>query len=697
MSKNNQRKSVFWPLFRLTLIFVIAQIGLIYFQGSFILSNNPALDFLQTQATQSNIIIWGWIEFAAAQILLYTLFILALWWLTRASAYFLSLQWSATRLLALVLFTFAIVFLLAANLYYYPNSIFSFFPAALGPKFGYLLSPRNVHTIMFVCGAFISIVTLMAIFGSIVWLFRHRTILSTLLLFAFAGAGYMLYLHEQKQTTTAIIKSKKPNVIIIGVDSLMPRTLTYFGAKQENMPTIDDWLKGATVFTHSLTPLARTSPAWASILTGDNPKLTNARYNLTDPKQLTITETIGHQLQKQGYYTIFATDDRQFNQVNEQFGFTKVIGVKQGLNNFLLSQVNDFPLSNLIINTSIGAWLFPYNYANRASAFSYYPQTFNDQLNKQITQLPQGQPLFMAVHFAMPHWPYYDASMPVKNIGNHPQLSSEQLYLQSLKIADTQVKSFLTSLKKQGLLDNTVVIMLSDHGNTFADVGDRITQQKNYLPNPALAPFRFYTKNLAYGHGVDVLTLPQNHTLLAVKYYNGQKQFVGRKKSIVSLIDITPTILDFLHIQSPYNMQGKSLLPLINTKQEFTTSRSLFLESGFSLPTILSATPKAEEVLDQGIKYYQVIPATGMVTVNPIYRDFIITGKNRAIINAPWMLAYYPNSDGPASLVLVNIKTRQWTTDMHSEFAKSSPVIALAMQLKRFYGDEINLPNLGHY
>lgn len=696
MTKNNQQKSVFWSLFRLTCVFIIAQVCLIYFQGSVILNNNPALDFLRTQATQSNILLWGWIEFAAAQILLYACFLLILWWLTRASAYFLSLQWSTTRLLALVLFAFTIIFLLAANLYYYPNSIFSFFPAALGPNLGSLLSPRNIHTIMFVSGAFLGIVSLMAIFGSIVWLFKHRTILSTLFLLAFAGAGYMLYLHEQKPTIVTMSKLKQPNVIIIGVDSLMPRTLTYFGAKQENMPTVDHWLKNATVFTHSLTPLARTSPAWASILTGDSPKLTNVRYNLTDSKQLTLTETIGHQLQKRGYYTVFATDDRQFNQINEQFGFTKIIGVTQGLNDFLLSQINDFPLSNLLINTPIGAWLFPYNYANRASAFSYYPHTFNNQLNKQIKRFPTNQPLFMAVHFAMPHWPYYDANLPIKNIDKNKRPSPEQLYIYSLKVADAQIKNLLMTLKQQGLLKNTLVIMLSDHGNTFADAGDRITQKKNYLPNPASAPFRFYTSNLAYGHGIDILTLPQNHTLLAAKYYNGQKQFIGSKKSVVSLIDITPTILDFLHIQSPYNMQGKSLLPLINTNQEFTTSRSLFIESGFSLPTILSATPKAEEVLKQGIKYYQVTPSTGMLKVNPIYRDFIIKGKNRAVINAPWMLAYYPNSDKPASLVLVNIQTRQWTTDMNSEFAKSSPVIALAMQLKRFYGNEISLPNLGH-
>jgi len=696
MAKNNQHKSVFWPIFRLTLVFILAQLALIYFQTDFILKDNPALDFLRTQASQSEMIFWGWVRFAVIQIILYAIFIFTLWWLTRASAYFLKLRWSATRLLALILFAFAVIFLLSANLYYFPNSLFSFYPAALGTHFNSLLSPQHVHTIMFISGAFIGIVGIMAIFGSLLWFLHHRTVLGTLLLVSVALSGYALYVKDAKQTTVAAFtQTKRPNVIIISVDSLMPRTLQYFGAKQENMPTVDAWLKQATVFTHSLTPLARTSPAWASILTGDYPKKTNIRYNLTDPKDFTIPETVADILKKHGYYTVFATDDRQFNQINEQFGFTKIIGPEQGLNDFLLSQLNDLPLSNLMLNLPISEWLFPYNYANRASAFSYYPKTFNKELNKQIATFPKNQPLFFSVHFAIAHWPLYDATMPFKNANKKDVMPAKQRYLDSLKIADTQVASVLEILKQQGFLDNALVIMLSDHGNTFAETGDRVTQQQNYLPNPADAPHQFYTNNLAYGHGVDVLTLPQNHVLLAAKYYNDQPQYIGKKSSVTSLVDVTPTILDFLHINSPYQMQGKSLIPLMNTNQEFSVPRSIFLESGFALPSILSSTPKAEEVLNQGIKYYSVIPETGFVAVNPTYKDFIILGKNRAVVNAPWMLAYYPNSNGAASLVLVNLQTRQWTTDMNSDFARSAPVIALAMQLKRFYGNEIALPHLG--
>ena len=207
-------------------------------------------------------------------------------------------------------------------------------------------------------------------------------------------------------------------------------------------------------------------------------------------------------------------------------------------------------------------------------------------------------------------------------------------------------------------------------------------------------PFRFYTPNLAHGHGTDVLTLPQYHTVLAMRYFGGQKQFIGSKNTVVSLIDIAPTILNFLNLKSPYKMQGVSLLSLVNTSNDTLQPRPIFIETGFTLPGILSATPKAEVVLNEGISYYQVIPENGHMIINPIYAPMIIKGKNRAIISPPWMLAFYPNQNQAGKLVLINMITKEWTTNLTSKFAQQSPLRALATQLKRFYGNEINMPNL---
>ena len=111
MSKNNQKKSILAIFIRLTLVFIFAQIALIYFTSGFILQNSPLQQFLKLQALNSDAVVWGWVQFGLSQCALYILFVFTLWWLTRATAIFLRLSWASTRLLALILFCFAFSFI----------------------------------------------------------------------------------------------------------------------------------------------------------------------------------------------------------------------------------------------------------------------------------------------------------------------------------------------------------------------------------------------------------------------------------------------------------------------------------------------------------------------------------------------------------------------------------------------------------
>lgn len=693
MAKNEtHHKTVVGPIFRLTLIFFLSQIAIVFYLKQIYFSD-MTLEFLKTQALSSGYVLLGWGWFALMQLLLYAVFIFILWFLARTSGYLLNLSWDNTRLLGVIIFLVALLFLLFANTYYFPNSIFSFWPLFIKTQFHLTFSSSILYGITLIFGALLCIFVIMSCLGVLRWLVKHPLIFILLLIIAAVCIGYFYYVKNKDPSAIPMAQKNAPNIILIGIDSLRPNDLTYFGEKTERMPTVDDFLKHSTVFAHALTPSARTSPAWASILTGNDPKITNVQFNLTNPKYFNISQTLGDILKKHGYYTVYATDDRLFNQINEAFGFQKIIGPKMGMNGFLFSQLNDFPLSNLVINFPVSKILFPYNYINRGSAVTYYPQTFDAVLTKKINAFPKTKPLFLAVHFALPHWPYYDATIPApkKFANTAAPVDVMKTYYQTLPATDAQINHLLTLLKQEGYLNNTLVILLSDHGNSFGMPHDRITQKQNYVPAGTTPPFQFYTENLSYGHGTDVLTLEQYHIVLAARLFSNASQFVGKKTSVTSLIDIMPTVLNFLNISANKPMQGISLLPLITSSAELNQPRSVFIESEFSLPGLLSATPKAEVVLNQGIPYYEVICKTGMLTMNPVYVPMVIKGKNRAVISVPWMLAYYPHFNEPGTLVLVNLVTKQWTTDMHSAFATSAPVAGLETQLKQFYDNDITL------
>ena len=405
-----------------------------------------------------------------------------------------------------------------------------------------------------------------------------------------------------------------PNIFIIGIDSLNPDSIN-----QKLMPTVYSFLKQSVWFTETISPLARTYPAWSTILTGLYPKHHQAQYNLiassTAPKK-----SIAWRLQKINYQTLFATDDRRFNLLDKDFGFETIIGPKRGINDILLGKFNDFPLSNLLINSSLGQWLFPYNHMNRASYFSYYPKTFDQALKKALLKTSKNQPIFMAVHFSLPHWPYAYASTPKHQLDNEFNMQGrEPMYLAALAGVDQQVAAFLTTLKQQELLDHAMIILLSDHGETLYTENSRQTTRMNYQGTKSSNLEVYFAKhtstelNKSAGHGSDLLSPAQYHCVLGFQIHDHDHIINQAHKitSRVALLDITPTLVDYLNIKQAQVMDGISLLPAIQDHTQELPKRAFILESGMFPNQFLSA----EQARQLGQKIFRVTPRQGLLKI----------------------------------------------------------------------------------
>ncbi len=243
-----------------------------------------------------------------------------------------------------------------------------------------------------------------------------------------------------------------------------------------------------------------------------------------------LTQTLPAILKRHGYETIYATDETRFSNINHDFGFNQVIAPPVGLNDFILGTLNDFPFSNLLVNTKIGYWLFPHSYANRPAGVTYDPDTFLHFITNKM-RLQPGRPLFMAVHFCLPHFPYKFATT------NARALTPQMNYQESIQRVDQQVADFIAYLKQQHLLDHAIVVILSDHGEALELSGDRVTDLKHYIStrNKNSHPPRFYPPSLddeavnqSGGHGTDVLGLTQYHTVLAYRLFGMESSAQGR-------------------------------------------------------------------------------------------------------------------------------------------------------------------------
>lgn len=579
--------------------------------------------------------------------------------------------------LGIGIWLWGIVTLLLANSVFFPNSRFASLINGL------IWSAPLTKFLFFFFASGLILLLLFTLINFVLISYHKVIILSALMALIFVGSSLTLAPSQDRVSQKLL-----PNIIIVGIDALRPDFLGFFGSER-SAPFLDGFLNQSIVFSEAVTPLARTFPSWSSILTGRYPKEINIRSNLSQQDQAILQNTLPKILRNYGYETIYATDETRFSNISTRFGFDHIVTPTIGLSDFLLGTLNDFPFSNFIINTSLGQWLFPYSYANRAAFATYQPSSFL-KLVQPILEEKRTKPLFLAIHFCLTHYPYLWADFDAR------QLNVFERYRRSVFRIDQQVSDFFNLLQQSHLLDYAIVIILSDHGEALEFAGDRMTEKELFLtskPNKNVPKFyppneNHETVNQSAGHGTDVLGMPQYHTLLAIKLY-GIEQVPHIVRGVVSLLDIKPTILELVHIPI-IATTGQSLAAAIKEKHDvFVQSQPIFLESDFSPPAIRTVYPQVRHVLLEGIQIFEVDPRTAHLIVKPKMRQMIIESKQYAVIDRGWMLALYPQNKNYRMPILINLKTGQWTNDMKSQFVQASPAHSLFSLLKNFYGTEI--------
>lgn len=717
-------------LFKLSLFTWIMQfwIGLIILVQPF--ADKPGIP-ITLLILHSYTILKGILWFILAQLLIYTLYFYLVWGIIKWIVFTFECNEKASFYVTITIWWMTVFLLYLANQIFFPWSNFCFIPRTL---LIFLIEKYLFYSLFSLCLAFLAY-TFIKTFIKLDKMGKQLLILLMMLTcFGYFSLAYFNSSHalQPKQTF-----SKQPNIIIIGIDSLRPDTLASFhsfnqGANDKSlktnhyfnerlivdstnfwtikslMPNVDQFLKGSSIFTNAWSPIARTFPAWVSLLTGEPPLLNHVRYSLPDPDSLIGLQTIAHRLQKAGYHTIFASDDRRFNYIQKQYGFDDIIAPPSGFNDFMLGEYNDFPLSNFLVNTPFGKWLFPYSYSNRAPGFAYKPSTFVTFFREHIEHIP-NRPIFLGVHLLLPHWPFYFAKAPYYLTQNE-EIKHKLLYQTALAAADEQFQALINVLKQNHFLDNSLVIVLSDHGQAVGLPGEKLTEVNGL--NQEEKSFWQHCKNnsnykdskcklyaqaieLSYGHGTDILNRSQTQIVLAMKGFGSIKIPEGKSALPVSIFDLAPTILNMAHIPVSPNLMSHalSLWPLIThdkTAIKTFERRPQFLETGFNLSSLLIANPQKSKALAEGINYFTISPETGAVFIKPALQDSIIKSKQRLVFIYPWFFAYIPQIDGPPFWVYGNMQTKQWTLNAKNQLVQKGVQQTLMQQMQQFYGPQFN-------
>jgi arylsulfatase A-like enzyme len=98
-----------------------------------------------------------------------------------------------------------------------------------------------------------------------------------------------------------------------------------------------------------------------------------------------------------------------------------------------------------------------------------------DEAVEYAQGLTNGIPSFLWLHYFDPHDPYLPPSEFLDSLGDEKISSVEadrQLYGAEVRFVDDEIGRFLDVLKQQGIYDESIIILTSDHGEGFLEHGE---------------------------------------------------------------------------------------------------------------------------------------------------------------------------------------------------------------------------------
>ena len=307
-------------------------------------------------------------------------------------------------------------------------------------------------------------------------------------------------------------RKRRPNVIVYLIDTLRADHLGCYGARPSVTPRIDAFAGESTLYEHAYAQSSWTKPSTASILTGRRPRAHTANHREDAlPKEV---PTLAEVLRDLGYETAGRVVNAN---VSAPFGFDR------GFDTYELLLHEDGILgarADRLVDETI-RWLGARN---------------------------SNEPFFLYMHTTDPHDPYATTGFHGEGFGTvafmesledgRRKLNTEELerliaaYDEDVAFADAQFGRFIDWLKDERLYDESLIVLISDHGEEFADHG------------------RWRHGKTLYREQLDVP--------LIIKW-PGRAGAGERLGEPVQHIDLFPTIVDYLGGVPAVDLEGRSL------------------------------------------------------------------------------------------------------------------------------------------
>ncbi|MFC2173184.1 sulfatase [Acidobacteriota bacterium] len=302
---------------------------------------------------------------------------------------------------------------------------------------------------------------------------------------------------------------KGPSVIVVSLDTLRADHLNAYGyEKRITSPEFDAWAQHGVLFENAISQAPGTLSSQMSILTGRYPSSHNVTYRQwrkgnAIPVLGRNIPTVAEIASANGVLTVAYTG---------AVYFSKPIGYARGFQRYV----------------STDDWTY-------GSVDNVFEKAFHWLRHHRHDRF------FLFLHTYEIHYPYtQEMFVHAENLlPEEPGPYNEALYDGGIRKVDLYLGKLRRLLRETGIEPNTLVFIVSDHGEEFGD----------------------HYPVFSSGHGYSLFEEQVHVPFLAImpgKFEGGR-----RIAAPVELIDIAPTMLELLGIPIPPGMEGKSLLPML--------------------------------------------------------------------------------------------------------------------------------------
>lgn len=382
-----------------------------------------------------------------------------------------------------------------------------------------------------------------------------------------------------------ILKGKK-NLILITCDALRADFLDCYGCNRQTSPHIDQFAKNAVVFEQAFVTGPNTFSSFPTLLTGNHPKsYGEISYGHLLDQNVPISEILHSRRYKTGafhsnpYLTKIFGYDRGFDIFSDELAKknTASSSVSNVIGEKLLGLLhNDTVFAPIIrgLNQSIGLLKRFEFFIHKMKSYGvkghlgYARAEKITQKAKSFITSHEEERFFLWIHYMDPHTPLLppqkyrrtgdglkitkEESLRLyqKQVSDRYDLSDEEvrklklLYAAEIRYLDEEIGRLIKFLRYKELLKKSTITITADHGEEFKEHGDLLHKEKLY------------------------------NELLHVPLIIYDPELEGKRiQESVSLVDLVPTLLNLLGVPKPPEIQGRSLLPLIQGKKSWSNSK----------------------------------------------------------------------------------------------------------------------------